>query len=870
MRTVSRVVVAVLGSCLATESLSAQRRDAAEFAAAVDGIGVTARVLVIAAHPDDEDTPLITWLARGRQVETAYLSLTRGDGGQNLIGNELGSALGTIRTRELIAARRMDGGRQYFTRAFDFGYSKNAAETLTQWSRDSILRDVVTVVRAFRPHVIVSGFSGTPADGHGHHQVAGMLARDAWDVSGDTVRFPPAATAGYTGWTVPKFYRGASFRGQDRATIRLNVGEYSPLLGRSFAEIAAESRSQHRSQAFGSLQPRGPRFDQLMREATRVNEGQDAKSERSVFDGIDTTWARFRPAVRAPERRAALDSLPAALRDLRASVDLRRPSASIPGLARVQRHLDAVCGPASADNPCAGVAGDGSLRIRNVDLFASMEVASVRIQRALEIAAGIAIEATTTRALWATGERLPVSIAIYNRGAVAVRLERRVLLAPDAPPAFGPAQSLTIPPDSALRDSLATTIARISQPWWLSVARSGPMFALPGSPVEETGRRDGPTVVTTFVAGGATFSVFTPVVFRYADPIRGEINQPVSGAPAVTVLLDRDVEYAPATAAFEREVRVHVSSHADRRQLVDVSVTLPAGLTTTDAVQRFELARVGDMRTVIFTVRGRLAPGRHVLAATAIVDGVEFRTGFQEVTYEHIGIQRLYRPAALDLQAVDVRVARGMTVAYINGVGDNSAPMLSQLGLDVTIVDPATLGQLDLTTFRAVVVGTRAYEAHPDLVANNARLLEYARNGGTLVVQYGQYEMLNQGIMPYPITLSRPADRVAAENAPVRITDPTAAVLSSPNRITLADFEGWHQDRSLYMPRSFDRNYRSVLELNDPGERSNQGAILVAPYGRGTYVYTTLAFFRQLPNGVPGAARLFVNLLSARATGVAQ
>jgi LmbE family N-acetylglucosaminyl deacetylase len=286
--TLARLGLALAATLLAATASAAQNQDATTIGSRIEGLGVTARVLVIAAHPDDEDTQLISWLARGRHVETAYLSLTRGDGGQNLIGNELGEALGVIRTEELLAARRLDGGRQYFTRAYDYGFSKSSDEAFTQWPHDSLLRDVVTVVRAFKPHVIVSVFSGTPRDGHGQHQAAGILAREAYELSGDSARFSRAATAGQGPWTVSKFYRGAFFRG-DEATLRMNVGEYDPLLGRSYSEIASASRSQHKSQAMGQLQRKGPRFDALIREASRVGAQQDAKQERSLFDGIDTS-----------------------------------------------------------------------------------------------------------------------------------------------------------------------------------------------------------------------------------------------------------------------------------------------------------------------------------------------------------------------------------------------------------------------------------------------------------------------------------------------------------------------------------------------------------------------------------------------------
>ena len=312
-------------------------------------------------------------MARARTAgETAYLSLTRGDGGQNIIGNELGEALGAIRTQELLAARRTDGGSQFFTRAFDYGFSKTADEAFTQWSRDSVLRDVITVVRSFRPHVIMSVFTGTPADGHGHHQAAGILARVAYDVSADTVRHPRASTAGFGPWTVQKLYRGASFRGQDRATLRINVGEYDQLMGRSYSEVAAESRSQHRSQAMGSIQAKGVRFDLLTREAARVGPAE-AQRESGLFDGIDSTWARFRSLVGNAGERAALAALPAALLAARVQLNLQRPDGAIPALARVRQLLATLC--ASLAEVCDDPYDAGARSEREADYRRSLAIA---------------------------------------------------------------------------------------------------------------------------------------------------------------------------------------------------------------------------------------------------------------------------------------------------------------------------------------------------------------------------------------------------------------------------------------------------------------------------------------------------------------
>jgi len=862
----------VMGLCLSVlaHALPAQGAGQGGGAAALGplmhGLGVSVRVLVIGAHPDDEDTQLIAWLAKGRQVETAYLSLTRGDGGQNIVGNELGEALGVIRTEELLAARRLDGGRQYFTRAFDFGFSKNAEEAFTQWPRDSILRDVITVVRDFRPQVIVSVFSGTPRDGHGQHQVAGILAKEAYELSGDTVRFPRSISAGLGPWSASKFYRGAFFRTAG-GTISFNVGAFDPILGRSYAEIAADSRSQHKSQAMGSLQRKGARLDHLIREASRVPAPEDPKAERSIFDGIDTTWNRFRARITWPAGVVAVDSLFASVAEAQAALDLFAPDGTVPALARALRFARQVCGSATASSGCFRDAEDerGEPLAARPDIVTAMREAQRRLQAALLLASGIAIEATADREVWALGEEIPVALTVYNRGRRPVSLDRYQVRAGTGRANLSEALHLNpIAPDSVWTGKTKVTLREPSQPWWLTSKRNGSIFAPRIYGIAEGDRPSAATVGVSMVIEGVPVTVETPVVFRYADPIRGEVNRPIAGAPAITLMLDHDIEYAAANAALQRPLRIQVRSASATARDVQVTLALPNGLVA-DSMTRTVALPAGAQRTLTFNLGGRLPVGRHSVQVTARSGGETFASGYAAIEYDHIRTQRLYRPSTLALEAVNVNVPRGLTVAYLNGVGDNIAPMLEQLGVNVTVLDPTALPSTDLTKFGAVIVGTRAYEASDALVANNSRLLDYARDGGTLVVQYGQYEMLGAGIMPYPITLSRPADRVTVENAPVKILDPAASILNGPNKISVSDFDAWQQDRSLYMPRTFDPQYVPMLEMNDPGEAANRGGLLVAPLGKGTYVYTTLAFFRQLPNGVPGAARLFVNLMAAKA-----
>jgi LmbE family N-acetylglucosaminyl deacetylase len=812
----------------------------------VAGLGASARVLVIGAHPDDEDTRLITWLARGRHVETAYLSLTRGDGGQNIIGNELGEALGVVRTEELLAARRIDGATQYFTRAYDFGFSKGAEETYRHWPHDSLLGDVVKVVRAFRPQVVIAVFSGTPRDGHGHHQVSGLLAREAYDVAGDTVRFP-TRTYG-PAWAPAKFYRGRTYWGNEDASYRYNSGEYSPLFGRSYAEIAALSRSQHKSQAFGAVLPKGAMVGSLKREASRVNAGTPAEREAGPFDGIDTTYARLAGAVPAAQIGALTDAIAAA----RAGAALMAPEKMVAPLARVVRAVDAARASVGA------TPGDAAQ---------SLALLRDRAGRALAMAAGVVVEALAEREVVAVGDSAPVTVTLYNRGSAPVGVSAaRVVMQPASPALMtedGDARPFeTVAPDSTARWSRREPVTTVSAPWWLAGGRTGDVFRLPASGRPERAEATPATAGVAVRIAGSDVLLTTPVVYRYADPVKGEIRHPLVGAPAVSVTLDRTAEYAPANAPLDRSVRVSLRSASGRAQDAAVRLALPAGLTADVPVRTVTLAPFGA-GAVAFRVRGRLTAGRHAIRATATSGGRTFATGYVPIEYDHIRPQRLYRDATIDVQAVEVAVPRSLAVAYLPGASDASAPVLRELGVNVTLLDPAAIATADFSRYTTVVLGPRFFEARPDLRPFNGRLMEFAREGGTVVVQYGQTEMGEPGLMPFPVTYARPADRVTDESSPVRILDPASPLLTTPNRVTDADFAGWVQDRTLYMPRTFDERYAAPLATSDPGEPSNSAVILAAPVGKGTYVYTTLAFFRQLPAGVPGAARLFVNLLAA-------
>jgi len=844
--------------------LPAQEGSAAALGEAIQGLGTTTRVLMIGAHPDDEDTQLISWLATGRHVETAYLSLTRGDGGQNLIGNQLGEELGMIRTEELLAARRIDGGRQYFSRAFDFGFTKSLDETLQHWPKDSILQDAVAIVRAFRPQVIIAVFTGTPADGHGHHQYSGVIAREVFDAAADSVRFPAARLGGLRPWTPLKFYRLVRGGG---GTLSFNVGEYDPLLGETYSQIATVSRSQHRSQGQGALPQRGPRFSGVRLELSRVS---DLKTpEHGLFDGIDTSWARFKSLPLADSVRLAIDSLVPAQQAVDRVANPMDPSTLVAPLAAYVRLATRAASGISCTTLQA-TAGSVTCSSAMADLALALGTTRERATSALLDAAGVHIEATVPRELIAERDTAPVTVSVYNEGKAPVVLDRASISMQSGQSDGGGRSPRPILPDSVARENLTYRAgANPTMAWWLTRPRNGDMFVEPAAKgfvapqmIVGEDRLEHSGVDAVLEIAGVRVPVHSgPIVHRFADPARGEVRRPIAVTPEIAVLLQHEVEYARANVPFDRTIAVHVQSAATAPRAVDVSLILPAGLRADTAVRRVTLPASGEA-SLYFRVQGRLAAGRHEIRATASADEQTFDLGYVPIEYEHIRPQRYYRRAVVQVEAVNATYA-GLRVGYVRGVGDNVMPMLEELGLPVTELDPTTLPQTDLSRFTTIVLGTRAYEASPALVANNPVLMRFVRNGGTIVTQYGQYEYTRPGILPFPITLSRPADRVTDEHATVRVIDPSSPLLSTPNRIGEGDFANWVQERASYMPHTFDGHYHALFSMNDPNEPPNDAAVLVAPIGRGTYVYTTLSFFRQLPAGNPGAARLFINLLSA-------
>jgi len=790
-------------------------------------LGSNKRVLMIGAHPDDEDTQLLVLLSRGMGAQAAYLSLTRGEGGQNLIGPELGPELGVIRTEELLAARQLDGAQQFFTRAYDFGFSKSADETFRFWPRDSILKDVVDVIRRFKPQIIIAVFTGTPADGHGHHQVSAILARQAFDLLRDSAGGPQ------------KFYR--STRGDPSATtLTFPTGTLDPLVGQSFLQIAAASRSRHRSQDMGQLQRMGPATSGVALLATKPGAGSREagagnNGESSMFTGVDTT-------IHVTGFAALIDSARAALTPW-------RPAASLPYLVRALHLLGA------ADT-----------------LQRSL------LERAITTAAGITVDGTADDGILVPGERLQVEVTIWNAGDSTVRVDSVSVLAPTGWTLervdFG---SPSVSAGALQTRRFALTVgkdAERTQPYFLRrpLTNRGGLYDWSAAPADVRALPFEPPPVTArvrLVVGGEPVTVTREVVYRYRDQAIGEIRRPLFVTRDVEVAITPEELLWPidGSAHEPRHFMVTVTNRARSAASVRTAVTAPTGWPTVSP-ESLAFSKEDETRSVVVSLAppatDSLKPGTYDLRAGS---------GWLEIIdYPHIRPRALTKPSVAQIRAARVALPALSHVGYVRGAADRVPEALLAVGVPVELISGDSLARGDLSHYDAIVIGSRAYETEPALVANNGRLLDYAKNGGLVVVQYQQYPFVDGGFAPYPLTIARPHDRVTDENAPVTPLDSAHPVFHYPNEIGAADWRGWIQERGLYFAHTWDTTYVPVLETHDPGPPTPspelKGGLLIAPLGRGTYVYTGLSFFRQLPAGVPGAYRLFVNLMGLKRRNV--
>lgn len=780
---------------------------------------VVGTVLYVAAHPDDENTRLISWLSNGRKLRTGYLSLTRGDGGQNLIGPELGDALGIIRTEELLAARRIDGGEQFFTRASDFGFSKNAAESFEKWGKQEVLSDVVRVIRIFRPDVIITRFPPDRGAGHGHHEASAILAHEAFELAGDPNAFPEQLAQGLEVWQPKRlFFNGSPWWNKNLAELArtekdwyvVDVGGYDPLLGQAYSEIAGRSRSMHKSQGFGAPEARGEQLEYLHFEKGAPFTGKD------IFGGLDLGWDRIKGG------KAVAKAIDALLADY----DLRRPERSVPRLEAVAKTVDAL--PASpwkaytrkrVDQLLLDITGTVVEALATVPHVVTGD--SIHPKLNLLTRSSAPVMYTTTTGAWDTLRMNHVHMSPFP------------MMAPDQP----------------------------DRPFWLQRPH-GVLFD-----IRDTGLI-GLAVTPTKLqvpyrlrfAGGTVVEGEVPVLYRTVDRVKGEVTQYCEVVPPISVTARPNlllVTGKGATTQLEAEAFAKLGH-------VDLRTELMAEWDVEPARLSFGEMDAGTFRALPVDITATDRPGANSPYIRVDV-GRPGPTNLtrREIHYDHIPKRSWYTPATFRVEPLDARV-NAKRVGYIMGAGDEVPAALAALGVEVDLIDPATATAESIMPYDAIVVGIRAYNMVPAMKALNPKLMQYVEKGGIVVVQYitlsSDMVLPDTLIGPYPFRLTR--GRVTVEEAPPTFLYPKHPLLNSPNKITMDDFSDWVQERGLYFAGSIDPHYTPLIAWNDPGEEPLDGGLIVCEHGKGRFIYTGISFFRQLPAGVPGAYRLFANLIS--------
>jgi LmbE family N-acetylglucosaminyl deacetylase len=871
-------LAALLATTIVTRA-EAQDRSALRLHELLNALTVTPRVLVIGAHPDDDDPGLIAWLARGHGVETGYLSLTRGEASDNFIGTESGTSLGAVRTLESMAARRIDGGVSFFGRAFDFGIAKDAKVVFKRWPAAALVTDLLRVIRSFRPQVIIAPYPDSVSDGNGQHEAITVLVRSAFEAAADSIHFPASAFG--VPWVATKLYRYGN-------GITVDLAAYNSLLGKSYAELGVESRAMHRSQGLAGLttpKRRSQLLIHLARVDQKIGNAPVEVSDTSIFDGVDTTFARFIDSTRTP---AAITPLMRAVRayadSARTQFDGRQSAGIVPYLAKLVAAATSAraaipwckhptrdaAPPAVEGTPCAGPW---------LDVDASIDLIRRRAVDALLLASNVTVDATTDRELISEADTIASFITIGNHGKLPVGVGDVSV----SGATYSFRDTLTLPPDSSRRFTMEIGGLAESRPWWITPRKNelfqplnvavdgihrtnGAILAplvVPGVTVPEELHRTSDVSVTLTIAGTTFTTSVGPVVYRAADPQIGIQDRVVGAAPPVTLAFERGLEWFQAGKPINRDLRLSVKSYSDLAQTFALEVVSPAGVRI-EALPKSVTLAPHEQRELFLHLRGTLPAGRHEFGIVGRSEKAgKFLEGFVSLSHPHIPPVNYYHSSALYLQAVDIEVPKSLMMAYVPGVRDDLDVMLRQLGVPGVAVNAEDLLGVDLSKFTTLVIGPRAYEVHPELAAQNQRLLDFVRIGGTMVVLNGQYATTQSSVLPYPAVLSRPApEHVTMADSPISIVDPGSRLLTWPNAIRERDWADWVRERALFVPTAVDSHYAHVIETHDPGEKANSNALLVAKLGKGTYIYSTLTFFEQLPGGVPGAARLLVNLLS--------
>jgi LmbE family N-acetylglucosaminyl deacetylase len=871
----------------------------------------TARLMQTVAHPDDEDGGMLTLEARGKGVSTLLMTLTRGEGGQNKLGSNLFDALGVLRTLELLASDRYYGVEQRFSRVADFGYSKTPEETFQKWQgHDIALADMVRVIRTFRPDVLVARFSGTDRDGHGHHQASAILTKEAFRAAADPKRFPEQIADGLEPWQPKKLYIGnvcgfgAMTCDAANYTLRLNTGVVDPVLGASYIQFAMQGLRHQQSQgaANWTVEP-GDRFTYYKLVDSVVESPKDKDGhEQSFFDGIDTTLPGLASRLgeeekKVPWLRRELESIPAEVNHAAGKSDEDPNSAADPLAKAVQ----------SLEDITARVKNSGIADAAKADLLTILQGKQQQAQTALNLALDVSLKATVASpvdpqktvpafkdalTVVSPTQTFQVIAKLHNGSKYWLIVDGADLDQSQDWVKQADAGEMTIAPGQNYYANFGLKVpsdAPPTRPYW---HRDNPetealntidderyqTLPLPPPPLRvnvryETVERNGrhsplPDVIRNRVARKATPTgeISATVLVPFMDEDGKTNKTSLSVAPAFSLNLEPDEQVLPVEAGKKITVKVGVSSNLTGVPSGTLRLQLPDGWTSEPRELTANLPKRGDKQDFVFNLfPSSLKEGRTEVRAALEAGGKKYSEGYTLVTREDLGAAYYYQPAVQRVSVVDVKVPKDVKVGYIMGAGDEIPTVLQQIGMDVTLIPAEKLASEDLSRYQTIVLGIRAYDTQKDVIANNQRLLDFVKAGGRLVVQYNTLNSatgdFNKGMFtPYPATLGRA--RVSVEEAPVTILDPANPIFHSPNEITQKDFEGWVQERGLYFMSQWDSNFTPLLESHDPGESEQKGGLLVAHYGKGTYIYTGYAFFRQLPAGVPGAVRLFVNLIS--------
>lgn len=815
-------ILCSLAFTIAAFSLQAQYQQpptSSEILNSIQKLNVVGSVLYIAAHPDDENTRLLAYLSKERKLRTGYLSLTRGDGGQNLIGNEQGVELGLIRTQELLAARRVDGAEQFFSRAYDFGFTKTNTEALSIWNHDKILSDVVWVIRNFKPDVIITRFPNSNVAGHGHHWASAGLAIEAFDAAADVTKFPEQLKF-VQPWKAKRiFWNTFNFGGNNTTSenqLKTDVGVFNPLLGKSYGEIASESRSQHKSQGFGVPRQRGQQTEYFS-----LLNGDEATID--LMDGVNTSWGR----ISGGEETGKL------VDEVIKSFNPIDPSASIPKLLQVRNSIKQV--------------KDDHWKIQKLK-----ELDNIILQ-----CAGIFADAFTGRSQFINGDRMSVSVQLINRSDFPVTVNNISFMKADT------SANLNLQKNKIFSYNTSAIVSNdITQPYWLNNFTDNGSFNVDDQQLIGKAQNDPAySVYINITMGFENFTIVRPVQYKFTDPVKGELYQPVTVIPAITLEPKNKVILFPNNAQRTFSIRIHnnadsSSSFPQLSNIEDFEV-----MNSPDAVS---LSGRGSSQELLYTLKPKGTASlnkAYVVKATAISDNKLFDRNMRTIEYDHIPTQTHFPVSTLKLLPIDLKIT-GKKIGYIEGAGDLVPDALMQMGYEVKILKEADLNIDNLKQFDAIITGIRAYNVHEYLNNAYTDLMKYVENGGNMIVQYNtsnQIGPVKAKISPYPFNISR--NRVTEEHAEVKFLLPQHPALNTPNKITDRDFEGWIQERSIYMADKVDNNYQSILSMHDSNEGEQSGSLIIAKYGKGNFVYTGLVFFRELPAGVPGAYRLMANLI---------